>query len=403
MILVLQIALGLLGLVVLAELGLRVVLRLRNRWYVWTPHQRTRMHLDREALPALDPVVRIEFNRDGERGTPPPRDVAGCYRVLVAGGSAAEGYYLDQDVNWPQVVQDILRSPERLASLAARDAHVGNISRSLVPCEAITTMLARTLPTYDRLDVVVFFVGASDVVHWLERGTPPELVDGMIPEAQMFAVTPRVGWGPHRKNLALWRFFSEAYRARLRPVQERHDVGRQLTDLRRMRAEARILIDEVPDPAPLLDYFGRHFREMLRVARRHAKRVLVVRQPWFDRPLSDAEAAVMWNFALGRPRSGPVDTYYTHRVVAELMTAVDALAARIAEEEKVEQLDVLSQLDLDLETFYDYLHFTPAGSRHLAELVSESILHPPRAASSGASAADTGAGAGRSGNASRAG
>lgn len=383
----LLVAAGLAGLLVLAELALRAGLRLRDRWYVWTPHQSTRMHLDPEALPTLEPLVRIEFNRDGERGTEPPRDLDGCFRVLVAGGSAAEGYYLDQDANWPQVVQELLREPAALERLGARDAHVGNVSRSLVPCEALATMLARILPRYRRLDAIVFFVGASDVVHWLERGTPPELVDGTIPERQMFAVTPRLPWGLHRKDLALWRAFSSLYRARLRPVQERRDVGRQLVDLRRMRAGAKTMIDEVPDPAPLLDYFERHFRAMLRVAKGGARRVLVVRQPWFDRPLTEEETAVMWNFALGRPRSAPVDTYYTHRVVAELMGAVDRAAERVAAEEGVEQLDVLSQLDLDLDTFYDYLHFTPGGARHLAQLVTAALLGPAEGAAAGPSAA----------------
>ena len=51
---------------VLAELFLRRWYKLTNATFVWPPRGRIRLEIDRENLPNLDPVARIEFNRDGE-------------------------------------------------------------------------------------------------------------------------------------------------------------------------------------------------------------------------------------------------------------------------------------------------------------------------------------------------
>ena len=93
---------------VAAELAMRAWLVRQGRYYVWAPGSRLRMELDRDALPSLPPVVHFYVNRDGERGDDPPADPDGNYRILVAGGSAAECYFLDQDKTWPAVIQHVL-------------------------------------------------------------------------------------------------------------------------------------------------------------------------------------------------------------------------------------------------------------------------------------------------------
>ena len=157
------------GAFVAAELAARAWIRSRREYFVWRPWERTLMRLDRDALGMLEPRTRFEVNAYGERGDALPREREGLYRVLVAGGSAAEGYFLDQSSAWHAVLQELLSRPAALARLGSKRVHVGSIARSLVPCEAIAKMLALSLPRYEKLDLVLFMVGASDVVHWLER------------------------------------------------------------------------------------------------------------------------------------------------------------------------------------------------------------------------------------------
>ena len=111
--------------------------------FVHRPHARRRFLVSRDALPAMPSTVRFESNADGERAGPVPTDPEGTLRVLVAGGSAAECYMLDQDVTWPARLEAELRDDPRIA----RPVHVGNVARSLIACRQIEAVLAAALPT----------------------------------------------------------------------------------------------------------------------------------------------------------------------------------------------------------------------------------------------------------------
>lgn len=367
------VALAIVASFVLAELVARVVLRLGGRYFVWTPYSRVRMELDPDVLPDLEPIVRFDVNEDGERGDMLPADWTRTYRVLVAGGSAAECYYVDQESTWPQVIRRALNRPENLAALGVARVHVGNVSRSLVACRHIQAMLERILPRYSRLDAIVFMVGASDVVHWLERRTPPVVEDEIIPPAQIFAKHPEgpFGWGP--RTLALRRIASHWNKRLRRPIEVRDRVGKRLAQARAMRARAHEILDDVPDPTPMLDHFGAEFRQLLDLAKRHAKRVVVVRQPWFDKEFTAEEEKRLWNFGAGRPYAEEVTTYYSHAVVWRLMRQVDERASTIAKGLGVEQIDLMPVLERSFEIYYDELHHTPKGCAVVGEHVARAI------------------------------
>ena len=88
-------------LIVVLELAARSWIRRRGGYAVWRPGHRLHMHTDRAVLPSQEALVRFEINSEGERGGEPPVDWRATYRVLVAGGSAAECYFLDQPSTWP--------------------------------------------------------------------------------------------------------------------------------------------------------------------------------------------------------------------------------------------------------------------------------------------------------------
>jgi len=362
---------------VLLELAARAWLARRGGYYVWAPFTRLRMELDRESLPGLEPETRFEVNAEGERGDPLPGERRGLYRVLVAGGSAAECYFLDQASAWPGVLQGLLNEPAALSRLDAERVHVGNIARSLAPCEAIHLVLRRVLPRYERLDLVLLMVGMSDVVNWLEQRTPPALAEGRIDLATTFAEQPEGPFGWTTERLALRRVASRLWRRLHRPVQVRRRAGQRFVRLRRMRQQARELIDEVPDPAPLLAHFEKHLRRVVEEARSHGARVVVVRQPWFCKEFSPEEQARLWNFAVGRPYREETTSYYTHRIVWDLARRVDARAAAIARELAVEELDLMPHLEPSFANFYDELHFTPRGARVVAEVIARHLLAKP--------------------------
>ncbi|HYC76748.1 MAG TPA: hypothetical protein VEI02_03875 [Planctomycetota bacterium] len=377
------IVVGLLAAYVVAELLARAAIR-RGGWYVWAPGSRLHMHLEPGVIPSQGPFVRFEINRDGERGDDPPADPDAAYRVLVAGGSAVECYFLDQPQSWPEVLKRELSKPERLAKLGRPAVHVGNVGRSLIGTEFIDLIFERIFPRYRRLDCVVFMVGASNVVNWLMRKTPAVIPDDAPEPSEVYDLRPDGKYGFRPRRSALRELIKRQVTLRWRPKVERRGAGKKLAAARAMRRRAETILVDTPDPAPMLDHFERKFRALLRRTRAKAGRVVVARQPWFDKDYDAGERAVLWHGAQGQPYVEDVKTYYDFPVVSRLMELVDARMARVAEEEGVEHLDLRSGLEHSLRTFYDFLHFTPEGAeavgRRLAAFLAGDEAPSPGAA-----------------------
>ena len=315
---------------VAAELGARAWIRRRRHYYVLPPGLRLRLDVDRATFPQLEPVARFDVNREGERGGEVPRS-PGLYRVLVGGGSQAEGFLLDQYTSWPGALERLLAQPEHLNRLGATCAHVGSIARSGVGAEGLDLILDRTLPRYPRLQLIIILVGATDVLRWLEHDAP--LLPAPVRTSDAFRCHPEgpFGWKP--RSLAAFELMLRARRRWLRPVLAR--------------------------------------------AATHAARVLVVRQPWFTKRSTEDELPYMWHGGAGQVWREEVSTYYSFDVVSHLMSLVDASAERVAADVGVEQVDLMPWLPCTLETYYDGFHHTPAGARAVASLVAAAVLRLP--------------------------
>jgi lysophospholipase L1-like esterase len=359
------------------ELGARWWIRHRGRYYVLPPGLRLRLEPDPDVLPQLERSVRFDVNRDGERGSEVPHSRDRLFRVLVAGGSQPEGYLLDQDTTWPGALHRLLQSPEHLTKLGAARAHVGSVARSGVGSEALDLILDRLLPRYPRLQLIVVLVGASDVLHWLECGTPATLPrSARTPD--IFRCHPELTFGWRPGQLAIVELSLRLRQRWLRPIQLHPRTCRWIGKARAMRARAKEIRSDVPDPEPMLAHFDRHFRRALRRARGHADRVIVVRQPWFDKRCTPEEAALMWHGGIGQSWREEVTTFYSLEALSGLMALLDERAARVASELGIEQLDLMPILDPSASNYYDFFHATPAGAETIANAVAAAVLRQPR-------------------------
>ena len=372
---------GAMLLVLAAELTARKWIHHRSRCYVHLPGLRLRLRPDPEGFPELETNVRFEVNADGERGDEPPRSTDGLCRMLVAGGSQPEGYLLGQDTTWPGALQRLLERPEHLERLGAGRVHVGNIARSGLGSEGLDLMLDRVLPYYPRLNTIIVLVGASDVLHWLERGAP-SLPPPPVRLGDVFTCHPDLTFGWRVKRLALVELLVRLRQRWLRPVQVHDRTCRWIVRARAMRARATEIRTDMPDPTTMLVHFDRHFRKALETAKAHADRVLVVRQPWFDKVCSPEENAQMWHGGIGQAWRENVTTYFSLSVLSRLMALLDAKAARVAHELGVEQLDLMPILEPSRATYYDFFHATPTGARTIAAAVAARLLGQPVAAMS---------------------
>jgi hypothetical protein len=127
----------------------------------------------------------------------------------------------------------------------------------------------------------------------------------------------------------------------------------------------------------MLERFTLHFNRLLTRAEAHADRVIVVRQPWFDKHFTPEEAACMWHGGTGQVWREEVSTFYSFDVCSRLMAILDRHTATLAEERGLEQVDLMPILDRSLATYYDGFHLTPKGARDVAHAVAAAILAAP--------------------------
>jgi lysophospholipase L1-like esterase len=361
------------------ELGARWWLQRRTGYYVWPPRYRLELRQSPEVSPQIEPRVRFEINADGERGGEVDRQEAGLLRILVAGGSAVECLALDQPTSWPGALERLLNAPENRRILGARRVHVGNIGRSGIGSRELDLIFERVLPRYGRLAGIVVMVGASDILGWLEQGTPASLGSAAASATGTFECHPeqRFGWRPRA-----WATLEVARRLRRswwRPLDLRDPAGGWIVAARTMRAQAKELRTSVPDPTPPLERFTYHFRRLLQRAQAHADRVLVARQPWFEKEYTAEEVAHFWHGGLGKAWKERITVYYSLPVMNRLMGLLDARAAAVADELGIEHLDLNRSLAPSLTHYFDSFHYTPAGAAVVARAVAAAWVHRPRA------------------------
>ena len=370
-----MIALAGIGMLLLVEATARWWLRHRSRYAVWPPHMRQEIRLAREVFPELEPKVRFDINSDGERGAEAPRDRRGVYRVLAAGGSAVECFALDQPSSWPAALEGLLNEPASLERLGARRVHVGNIGHSGVGAAELDLILERVLPQYQRLDLILIMVAASDVYHWIEEGAPASRPASRVPEQLLFGAHPRqpFGWKPGSSALAE---VVRRVRRRMRPLEVKERAGEWQAKARRMRAQATDVRDTMPDASLMVSNFEEHFRRLCSRAMAHADRVVVMLQPWFEGDYTPEEAARFWHGGVGKPWKERITIYYSLDVVNRLLDLLHARAARVADELGIERVNLRSMLTARSRHYFDHDHYTPAGAAVVAQTVAATLLAP---------------------------
>lgn len=357
-----------------AELASRAWLNERGRYYVWPPYWRAEIRLDPKGLPWLPPIARWSINSQGERGAEPPEDWKDTARVIVAGGSTTECYFLDQEATWAEQLSRLLNEPGVPQQFGAKRVHVGNIGRSVMDAEFQTTIFEKVLPNYDRLDLVVLFMGNSEAVRWMHLREAAEYPTELPPTSHLFGAHPEGPFGWRPQTLAARRVVSGLKRRYLKHTDVLERAGKRLAELRLRRANASRWIDKLSDPTPLLDHYDSSLRGLLALLETKAKRVLYIAQPWLDRELDAEEQLRTWNFGFGRPYQEVLDTYYRYEVACEMLHAVRVKGLEVAREMGVDVYDMSGAVPHDFEHYYDSLHHTPLGNRVVAERIADRIL-----------------------------
>jgi len=349
----------------LLEFASRLIIR-KGKYFVFVPGRRTTAEPDPEILPSLEKLIRVNMNELGERGDPVPKGLD--TKVLLGGGSSVECLFIDQETSIDGRLRKALPA---LPCFDGKKVHVGNIGKSLIDIKTLTMMVEKVSLNYDKIDVLVFQIGASDVVRWLENGAPANGKLGMKRIDDVFIFHPEIEFAFDSNNLGIRKLLG---RARVKKTQHYAKTGRRYKEMRKMRKEAKNTIEAVPDPDQFLKSVREALSDLLKVASAPGRMVIVARQPWFDKEeFSEEELSFFWHGGLGNTFREQVDTFYSPYVIAKLMRKLDEEVAKVCEETSTPHINCKSLIPDDLEHYYDQIHPTSKGCAIIAEAVAEEI------------------------------
>jgi hypothetical protein len=365
------------GLIVLGgvvEVACRLWFRHIAHVYIWPPYYHVEMDVDREILPNLTPHARFQANSLGTRGDePPPRSVK-AFHILACGGSGVECFALDQSENWPSLVGAFLDRPENREQLGVERVYVANLGKSGFTTDALCYTFPRLLPRFGPVDVVTIMLGTSAVNYWTKVGTPSELPPPDPPWADIEWHSEHPwGWRPKRTALAevVRRL---RYRTRRRVIV-RTGAGKRFAKTRAMRQNAREMRDSFGAPGRWLEQYETSLARAVELARKYARRVVLIRQPWFDKPdPTPEEAAMFWHGSVGDAYVEFCDVFYTHRVLCALMELIDEATVRVGEKTGADVLRPGEVLEASAQHFYDHFHVTTQGARLMGDHLGRHLL-----------------------------
>lgn len=344
------------------------------RHLLWPPGGRAVFRPAAGAIPGLpDRETVFTTNEAGLRGYPlPPADVV---RILAVGGSTTECLFLDDADAWPRLLQDAV------GRLSGRRVWVGNAGRSGFTSSDHLVYLRRALPEI-RPDIVLVMSGANDMSACLSAG-PEEAarcaaraaVAEAANEARVFrAIRPPPG--PLRL-LDLLRPSAVVGPTASAALAVQDTAGLFYARQRARRARARKA--DAP-PAGLdtcLATFEATLERIAAMARADGARVVFLEQGALYRPdLAPEEEALLWGGSAGGDLFGetPPEAYHSARVLRAVLDRYNASTRGVAARLHVPCLDAADRLPRTAETYYDDLHFTPAGARRLADAVARCLV-----------------------------
>ncbi len=360
--------------VLFAELVARRILA-SARYYVWPRFLHRENHLLPGVFPGFGATSRIAINSDGERGDEASAAKAPAMRVLIAGGSAAECYFLDQPDTLEGRLQSELNRRDWPSEQGRGSVLVNNVARSGFGSDKMLHVLRHIVPQHSHLDAVVMMVGASDILNWLKYRAPEGLAPSQAGDRDCFEFYPGKKyrlWPLRFTALAdCWRYWRPGF---LRRVEIREEVGKHMVRLRQQRQEAKTLLHDVTVPDAVLQRFAENIEEAIGICQRTGARVFFVPQPYMDLTRVSAEAqSRIWNAAVGDPHKTNPQEYFSTPTVYRLMDEINSVAVQTAQKCGATPVVVQSLMEPPADCFFDEYHFTPYGASIVARAIAAAV------------------------------
>lgn len=299
----------------------------------------------------IDRLTVHTKNSLGFRGPDPPRDFEDRLTVLTIGGSTTESLFLSDGRTW---TDELTRRLE--ASIPGVWVNNGGIDGHTTFGHLI---LLRRFVTRLRPDVAVFLMGANDV--GLDRANTFD--DGLM--LSQSGVRRAVNAVAARSEVAsLGLNLARALRARER------GLGHSEIDLSTTR---RLVLDEATmarteaQYQPAVAAYAARLEEIAALTRAHGIDPVWVTQPALFGDAIDPTSGV--DLALVQ-----VNGRGNGHLEWRLLEALNHQTRRVAAARGILLIDLARELPKDSRYYYDFLHFTNAGSERVGAIVASHLV-----------------------------
>lgn len=356
---------------VLGEASVRLVLD--NRYHMWPPGLNRVFTPSPTVMPGITGASRYIINQDGLRGDPLPHD--DTYKILAIGGSTTECVYLDETETWPYLLQQSLAGKNKV--------WVGNAGRSGLNTKSHILQLTHLTEQYRGIDAVIMLIGVNDLMQRLAKDAEYRpflgidalpLSDYEVLMSQTFFTWPGAdNREPFIKRLALYRVTRELqYQYLMFAPKLVQDIDGSVYDVwRANRRQASSIRPHLPDLSSALEEYRRNIKTVAGIAAQRGLRLILVTQPYLWRAdLTEREQARLWLGGIGRYQEEPGHEYYAIDALADGMDRYNRMLLDLCRTEGLECIDLEKEMPKNTNMFFDDVHFTETGARHIAKVIS---------------------------------
>jgi lysophospholipase L1-like esterase len=301
-------------------------------------------------FPKLDPVIHHTKNSLGFRGPEPPADFTNVLTVFAVGGSTTESYELSDGDDWPNVLRFWMNN----AGLNGHSSfgHLILLESFLLPMKP---------------KVVLFLAGANDVGRASMR-PHDEIILGR--DARGSALRSAVKRAAARSLVA-----SAALNfIRYREAVELGVVERKYIDLAtwstNITVTAALRDATLARHRQYLPGYRERILRLIALCRRNGAEPVFVTQPALYGPATDPVTGRDLGALKMRDTDG---TLFDGRLAWEREELYNDIVRQAGRDEGVMVVDLARSLPKSWDYFYDWVHFTPEGSREVARLIHDGL------------------------------
>ena len=302
------------------------------------------------SLDGISSPTRYSTNSWGLRGDEPPENWDDYLTIITVGNSTTQNYYIDDNKNWPYLLQSSLRNTKDNDCIwignAGLDGHStrGNL---LLMEEVIRDI---------RPDVIIFLVGANDLALSMSAHPP---VDGNQFDAQEL---------PFLFQSRLYRTVWQLKNIALKDVILTKNVHQNYEPIPVNEALLTPLPDDLLEMLPSLDIYRETIHQLIDIGEELGIEMVFFTQPLLFEDSQEWESVQAKDFWIRE--QGLVITGATWWKLLEIHNQT---LLEVCEERGVHCYDLAAKIPHSREYFYDTVHFNDAGSALVSQAVFLSL------------------------------